>query len=86
MLIIIALGFMGNMVQSNSISAAFESLLGTPENGTLVKLITGVVCGGCGICLFGGSKADRSFYGKDRSSYGTFVHRRLRGSAGVSLG
>lgn len=61
-LIIIALGFMGNMVQSNSISAAFESLLGTPENGTLVKLITGVVLAAvAGFVFLGGVKRIAAF-------------------------
>lgn len=37
-MIIFALGFMGNMVQSNSISDAFDSAFGTP------KLLIGIIC------------------------------------------
>lgn len=44
-LVIIALGFIGNMVQSNSIAAAFNSSLGVPGwvIGIILALITGVV-------------------------------------------
>lgn len=44
-LVIIALGFIGNMVQSNSIAAAFNSSLGVPSwvIGIILALITGVV-------------------------------------------
>ncbi|RDA67749.1 sodium:alanine symporter family protein [Hafnia paralvei] len=44
-LVIIALGFIGNMVQSNSIAAAFTSSLGVPGwvIGIILALITGVV-------------------------------------------
>ncbi|MEE0955496.1 MAG: sodium:alanine symporter family protein [Eubacterium sp.] len=37
-MIILALGFMGNMVQSNSISDAFDSAFGTP------KIVVGIIC------------------------------------------
>ncbi|MCK2179465.1 sodium:alanine symporter family protein [Hafnia paralvei] len=44
-LVIIVLGFIGNMVQSNSIAAAFNSSLGVPGwvIGIILALITGVV-------------------------------------------
>ena len=54
--LIIALGFMGNMVQSNSISSAFENVFGIPPVvvGIAVALLTGAV-------VFGGIRRIASF-------------------------
>ena len=54
--IILALGFMGNMVQSNSISAAFETAFGTS------KLLIGALCATiAGFIFIGGIKRIASF-------------------------
>lgn len=50
-LLVLALGFMGNMVQSNSIAVAFETSLGVPTwvGGLVVALLAGVILlGGIG--------------------------------------
>lgn len=50
-LLVLALGFMGNMVQSNSIAVAFETSLGIPSwiGGLVVALLVGVILlGGIG--------------------------------------
>lgn len=63
-LIIVALGFMGNMVQSNSISAAFESLTGLsdPTAVMLVKLVIGLLLAtAAGFVFLGGVKRIASF-------------------------
>lgn len=55
-LIVLALGFMGNMVQSNSISDAFYSAFGTP------KLLVGIVCAIiAGFIFIGGIRRIASF-------------------------
>jgi AGCS family alanine or glycine:cation symporter len=55
-LCILALGFIGNMVQSNSIASAFHSSLGIPNwiSGIVVALITGIV-------IIGGIRSIASF-------------------------
>lgn len=55
-LIIFALGFIGNMVQSNSIAAAFEGSLGVP--GWIVGVVLALLTGGV---IMGGLRSIASF-------------------------
>lgn len=55
-LVIIALGFIGNMVQSNSIAAAFNSSLGVP--GWVIGIVLAVITG---IVIMGGISSIASF-------------------------
>ena len=54
--IILALGFMGNMVQSNSISVAFHTAFGTPN--LVVGIFVAIVAG---FIFLGGSRRIASF-------------------------
>ncbi|MDU7482908.1 sodium:alanine symporter family protein [Hafnia alvei] len=55
-LVIIALGFIGNMVQSNSIAAAFNSSLGVP--GWVIGIVLAVITG---VVIMGGISSIASF-------------------------
>lgn len=55
-LVIIALGFIGNMVQSNSIAAAFNSSLGIP--GWVIGIVLAVITG---VVIMGGISSIASF-------------------------
>lgn len=48
LLLIVSLGFMGNMVQANSVGGAMESAFGIPP------MLTGAVLGGLSLLVFGG--------------------------------
>ena len=63
---------MGNMVQSNSIGAAFNNAFHVPETGS------GNLCGSdCQYHLHWWNQENRKLYRKDRSDYGTVIHYRL---------
>ena len=69
--VILALGFMGNMVQSNSIGDSFHNVFGiNPHNRSDSR-----------IYISWRYQTYREIYRKDRAAYGCTLHRRMSDSA-----